>query len=250
MNFSVFIEQNIMKDYVKSAFSREKAHKTQLCMSKSIIFEDLLPKKLNLVAGVDVAYTKNLSIGAVAVLDYDSLKLIESQTTICKTRFPYIPTLLSFREVAPSVSCIRKLRSQPDVFLVDGHGFAHPYRCGFASHLGLVMRKPTIGVAKSILVGEVDKAGNKDDFGFLRYKGEVIGAEVVTKKGQKPVYVSVGHMVSLGTAIKIVKHCTRSSRIPEPILKAHEIANNMKQKINIGFGTNRITSENTLAPEN
>ena len=83
---------------ITSKFSIEKAHKTQLKLSKQIIFEDRLPEKIRYVAGVDVAYGKGLSIGAVAVLDYDSLKLVESQTALCKTRFPYIPTLLSFRE--------------------------------------------------------------------------------------------------------------------------------------------------------
>jgi deoxyribonuclease V len=215
-----------------SAFSSDKAHQTQLLMSKRIIFEDLFPRKPRFIAGIDIAYTKKLSIGAVALLDYDSLELVESQTTICKTRFPYIPTLLSFREIAPSFSCIMKLNKKPDIFLVDGHGYAHPYKCGFASHLGLVIRKPTIGVAKKRLIGEVDKVKDMKNFVFLKYKGEIVGAQVTTKQGQKPVYVSVGHMISLDTAIKIVRHTTRSSRIPEPILKAHEIANKVKQKIN------------------
>ncbi len=246
MNFQCFVEKNDMRKSFKSNFSQVKAHQAQLLMSKKIICEDYLPEKISLVAGVDVAYTKNLSIGAVAVLDYDSLGLVESQTAMCKTCFPYIPTLLSFREVAPSILCIRKLRKQPDVFLVDGHGFAHPYRCGFASHLGLVIRKPTIGVAKSILVGEVNRTA-ENDFAFLKHKEEVVGAEVITRKGQRPVYVSVGHRISLETAVKIVKRCTCSSRIPEPILKAHEIANKIKQKINMGFGTNTVTSENKNA---
>jgi len=221
-----------MNKSIKSVFSLEKAHKTQLYLSRRIIFEDLFPKKPSLVAGVDVAYSENFSIGAVAVLDYESLKLVESQTAYCKTCFPYISTLLAFREVAPSVLCIRKLRKQPDVFLVDGHGFAHPYRCGFASHLGLVIRKPTIGVAKNKLIGEVERVSNKKGIAFLKYYSEIIGAEIITKSQHKPVYVSVGHMVSLKTAIEIVKHCTRSSRIPEPILKAHGIAGRAKQNIN------------------
>jgi len=218
---------------MKPAFSVKKAHETQLQLSKHIILDDMVPAKIRFIAGVDVAYVNGMSIGAVAVLNYDSLKLVESQTAFCKTRFPYIPTLLSFREVPPAVLCIKKLHVKPDVFLVDGHGFAHPYYCGFASHLGLVLSKPTIGVAKGRLFGEIE-----ENTGFLKHKGEVIGAVVTTKRGCKPVYVSVGHMTSLETAIKIVKHCASPDRIPEPILKAHEIATTEKRKINIASATN------------
>jgi len=214
-------------------FSAEKAHKAQLRLSKQIIFKDRLPEKIRLVAGVDVAYVREASIGAVAVLDYDSLTLVESKTAFCKTRFPYIPTLLSFREIPPTVLSVKKLQVQPDAYLVDGHGFAHPYRCGFASHLGLVLNKPAIGVAKGRLVGEVESVEVEKDVAFLRHEGEVVGATVTTKPGCEPVYVSVGHMVSLETAIKIVKHCARDNRIPEPILRAHELATREKRKINI-----------------
>jgi deoxyribonuclease V len=215
------------------AFSVEKAHKTQMQLSKRILFRNKLPRKLRLVAGVDVAYTEAMSVGAVAVLDYDSLELVEARTAICKTRFPYIPTLLSFREIPPTFSSIRKLQMHPDVFLVDGHGFAHPYGCGFASHLGLVLGRPTIGVAKDKLVGEVERVKGEEHLAFLRKEGEIIGAAVVTKRGSKPIYVSVGHMVSLETAVEIVNHCVRNNRIPEPILKAHEVATAEKRKINI-----------------
>jgi len=223
---------------IKPSFSIKKAHETQKQMSQRIILKDMLPKKIKLVAGVDVAYAKkDIAIGAVAVLEYESFKLVEEQVSICKTRFPYIPTLLSFRETLPTVLSVKKLHVQPDIFLVDGQGFAHPYRCGFASHLGLVLRKPTIGVAKSKLVGKVEKIEAEKDFAFLKHNNEVIGAIVKTKNECKPVYVSVGHMISLNTAIKIVKHCTRESRIPKPILKAHQLATKEKRKINITSAT-------------
>ena len=215
----------------KLGFSVEKAHKAQLELSKRIILEDRLPEKIRLVAGVDVAYMKDLSIGAVAVLDYSSLKLIEVRTALCKTRFPYIPTLLSFREIPPVVLSVKKLRVQPDVFLVDGQGFAHPYRCGFASHLGLVIGKPTVGVAKSWLFGELENAEVEKGVKLLKHHGEVVGAVVETKRGCKPVYVSVGHMVSLETAVKIVRQCSRYNRIPEPVLQAHKVANVEKRKL-------------------
>jgi deoxyribonuclease V len=221
------------KNSAGSAFSVETAHKTQLKMSDRIVFEDRLPEKIRSVAGVDVAYTDGISIGAVAVLDYDSLELIESQTARCTTRFPYLPTLLSFREIPPAVLSIRKLHAKPDVFLVDGQGYAHPYRCGFASHLGLALRRPTIGIAKSRLFGHVEKEEEESDLSFLRHKDKIIGAALRTKAESKPIYISVGHMISLETATSIARHCIRGRRLPEPIRKAHEIASREKRKINI-----------------
>jgi deoxyribonuclease V len=220
----------------ESHFSVRKAHETQLQLSKKIILEDRLPEKIRFVAGVDVAYVKGTSIGAVAVLGYNSFELVESQVAFCKTCFPYIPTLLSFRELPPTIMSIRKLEIQPDLFLVDGQGFAHPYRCGFASHLGLIIEKPTVGVAKSRLIGEAEKS-TKGKVSFLKHKGEIVGAMVTTKQGHKPVYISVGHMISLETAIKIVKHCALSSWVPEPTLKAHEMAALAKRKINNALTT-------------
>lgn len=224
---------------LKTAFSVEKAHKTQIKLSERIILKDKIPDRIHLVAGVDVAYAKDVSIAAIAVLDFNSLGLEESQTAICKTLFPYIPTLLSFREIPPAVQAIRKLQAQPDVFLVDAHGYAHPYRCGFASHLGLIIKKPTIGVAKSMLIGTLEKSEQNKNNVMIRHKGEIIGAEITTKPKQKPVYVSVGNMISLDTAIKIVKQCILDSRIPEPIALAHEIATAAKRKINISANTDK-----------
>jgi deoxyribonuclease V len=211
-------------------FSTKKAHAMQLCLSKQIIHEDTIPETINYVAGVDIAYTKDISIGAVAVLDFTSLSIIESQIVRLKTRFPYIPTLLSFREIPPAYSAIKKLQTQPEVFLVDGQGFAHPYRLGFATHLGLVISRPTIGVAKSLLCGKVEPVG-EHGWSPVMDGGEIIGAEVVTKAEIRPIYVSVGHRVSLRRAIEIVRNCVRDSRIPEPIRRAHILANEEKRKL-------------------
>ena len=202
----------------------------QLRLSKQVIHEDTLPETIDYVAGVDVAYTKEMSIGAVAVLDFASLSLVESQVVRLKTRFPYIPTLLSFREIPPAYSAIKKLRTRPDVFLVDGQGFAHPYRLGFATHLGLAIDRPTIGVAKSLLCGKVEPVG-EHGWAPLTDRGEIIGAEVVTKAGTKPIYVSVGHRVQLKRSIEIVSNCTRTYRIPEPTRRAHILANEEKKKL-------------------
>jgi len=201
-----------------------------LRLSKRVIDQDMLLETIDYVAGVDVAYTKGMSIGAVVVVDFASLSPVESQVVHLKTRFPYIATLLSFREIPPAYSAIKKLQRQPDVFLVDGQGFAHPYRLGFATHLGLVIGKPTIGVAKSRLYGRVESIEDHDWMSLVD-NGEIVGAEIATKPGTKPIYVSIGHQVSLRRAIDIVRSCTRTYRIPEPIRRAHILANEEKRKL-------------------
>lgn len=211
-------------------FSVEKAHAMQLQLSKLVIRKDTLPEAVHYIAGVDVAYTNRMSIGAVAVLDFASLSLIESQVAHIKTRFPYVSTLLSFREIPPALSAIRKLQVHPDVFLVDAHGIMHPYQLGFAAHLGLVIDKPTIGVAKSPLYGKVESAADQGWMPIMD-KEKIIGAKLFTKAGKEPVYVSIGHKVSLQRAINIVTRCIRFHRIPEPTWKAHMIANEEKRKV-------------------
>lgn len=216
---------------LEKGFSVEKAHRTQVELSKHLILEDELPSTIRCVAGTDVAYTNDLSVAAAALLDFDSLQLKESQLAVQKTVFPYIPTLLSFREIRPTIAAIKKLHTEPEIILVNGHGYAHPYRCGFASHLGLILKKPTIGVAKSLLIGALVKNSQTQDTVFIQDKGEIIGARVRTKSKSKPVYVSVGHMISLETAIRIVKNCVLSTRIPEPIALAHRNAAVEKRRI-------------------
>ena len=182
--------------------------------------EDRSPPKIRTVGGVDVSYFGTTGFGAVTVLDYESRELLEAQVAVCEVKIPYIPTLLSFREIPPVMAAIKKLKIHPDIFLVDGQGWAHPYRCGLASHLGLALGKPTVGVAKSRLIGmQVEKDGRT----LLVDKDEVIGEVVTTKPDTKPIFFSIGHMVSLNTAVKMVKHCAKN-RVPEPLLQAHNLA--------------------------
>lgn len=217
-----------------SKFSFKKAHAMQNRLSKKLILEDTLPKTITYVAGVDVAYSMGTSIGAVVVLELASLLQVESQLAYIETHFPYIPTFLAFREVPPAYLAIKKLCIDPDVFLVDGQGLAHPCGLGFASHLGLVLDKPTVGVAKSRLWGKVEHYG-KEGWAPLMAKREVVGAQVITKSGTKPLYVSVGHKLSLDRAIKIVKKCTGKYRIPEPIRRAHILAGQENRRLQSTF---------------
>jgi deoxyribonuclease V len=199
-------------------------------LSKTLILKDTLPETVTYVAGVDVAYSMGTSVGAVVVLELASLSQVESQVAHIETSFPYVPTLLSLREIPPAYLAIRKLGMEPDVFLVDGQGFAHPYGLGFASNLGLVLDKPTIGVAKSQLWGKAEQVGEQE-WVHLTFEGQIVGAEVVTKSGTKPVYVSIGHKVSLERAIKVVNDCSGKYRIPEPIRRAHILAGKEKMRL-------------------
>lgn len=219
-----------MPSKVSQKFSVKKAHELQLRLSKRLLFEDMLSEAVEYVAGVDVAYLEGTSLCAAVVLDFETLSQVEVQVAHIETRFPYIPTLLSFREIPSAYSAIKKLQTKPDVFMVDGQGFAHPYGLGFASHLGLILDKPTIGVAKSILCGKAEQVG-EDGWKPLKYHENVVGAEVVTKEGTKPVYVSVGHRISLKRAVEIVLECVGKYRLPEPIRRAHIMANEEKRRL-------------------
>lgn len=210
-------------------FSVKKARKLQLSLSKRVISEDMLPSSLRSVAGVDTAYIGKYALTVVAVLDYSTLEVLETEAVRMRCEFPYIPTLLSFREAPAVLQAIKKVKLKPDVYLIDGQGVAHPYRCGLAAHVGVTAGIPTIGVAKSLLCGEV--GAHEGRWASIVDKDETIGAAVFTVAGHKPVYVSIGHMVSLNRAINIVLHCVKKSRIPEPLRVAHMEANLRRMEI-------------------
>lgn len=151
---------------VPRSFLVEKARKLQLKLAKEVVKEDLLPPSLKLVAGVDVSYVEDNAFAAVAVLNYEDMGLVEAKCSSVKTRFPYVPTFLSFREAPAIFSVLKKLKSVPDVYLIDGQGVAHPYGFGLASHVGVIAKVPTIGVAKSRLFGTVVGARTRCDTCF------------------------------------------------------------------------------------
>lgn len=214
---------------LRGTFSIEKARQLQQRLSKQIIKEDMLPSRLRYVAGIDVAYGDGWAYGAAAVIDYDSLAPVETKTARVRASFPYIPTLLSFREIRPALAAVKKLNTMPDLFLVDAQGIAHPFRLGFASHLGLLLDSPSIGVAKSRLYGYIEPE-NTGGWSPITDRGEVIGAALRRNDSERPIYVSIGHKVSLERAITIVRHCTKSTRIPEPIRRAHFLATEARKK--------------------
>jgi len=209
-------------------FSVEKAEKMQRVLSKMVITYDCLPSKIKYIAGVDVSYSNEKSYGAAVVLDYATMRVIEEKIAVKKTSLPYIPTFLAFRELPVAISAVQKLEVKPDVFMIDGHGRAHPRRLGLASHFGLIVDAPTIGVAKNLLCGKIRDI--EDEWKPIVDGNEIIGAAVFSGRSKRPIYVSVGHKISLESAIKIVLNCAKY-RIPEPIRFAHAAAENAKRKI-------------------
>ncbi len=180
--------------------------------------------QIDTIAGCDVSFSEeNRGFAACVLLDYPSMEKIEENVVEVEIDFPYIPTYLSFRELEPLLEAVNEIDS--DVYIVDSQGLAHPRRAGLASHLGVVIESPTIGVAKSQLCGEAETPGSeKGSYSYLIEDGERIGAVVRTRTDVNPVYVSIGHKVNLKKAIGITLKSSPKYKIPEPIREAHRSA--------------------------
>lgn len=183
--------------------------------------------EIKLVAGGDLSFRRaeNLCRAAVVVLSFPQLEPVEAAAIEMPVIFPYVPGLLAFREAPAVISAYERLSTRPDLLILDGHGYAHPRRFGVACHVALVLDTPTIGCAKSKLIGSyADPGPSPGDSSPLTDDGEVIGVALRTRSGGKPVFVSVGHRVSLGSAVRIVMACVRGCRLPEPCRLAHQLA--------------------------
>ncbi len=206
--------------------SLDEAKITQRRLHKQVILENRI-KKVDYVAGVDVGFQNNYKMtkAAIAVLKFPSLELVESQTALMPTTFPYIPGFLSFREILALLKAIEKLTIIPDIILCDGQGIAHPRRLGIASHLGVLIDIPTIGVAKSLLIGKHKEVpSEKGSWQTLIDKDEVIGAVLRSRTNVKPIYLSIGHKISLPTALDYVIACLTKYRLPETTRWADKLA--------------------------
>ena len=190
------------------------------------------PQSIETVAGVDVSYDKGSDwlSAAVVVLQFPSLQIVETAAVTARVPFPYIPGLLSFRESPVVIQAWEKLKVKPDCLICDGQGFAHPRRLGIASHLGLWLDIPSIGCAKSLLVGTYKeprpKRGNVEP---LYHRREQVGVILRTKDGVEPVFISQGHRISLKKAIEVVLACCTKYRLPEPTRQAHLLVNEIRR---------------------
>ncbi len=188
-------------------------------------------KKIQFVAGLDCSLDKKrgLIFAAAVVFSFPELELVETASAQLPLDFPYVPGLLSFREAPVCLKAVEKLKSNVDVFLIDGQGIAHPRRLGLASHLGLFLNTPTIGCAKSRLIGTYEDVGTeKGNFSWLYDKGETIGAVVRTRDNVKPLFISPGHLCNFEDAIKLTLACTTKYRLPEPTRIAHQTVSKIK----------------------
>jgi deoxyribonuclease V len=203
-----------------------EARRLQERIPSAVVRRDRLGR-VRTVAGADIALRGDAGYAAVILYSFPDLVEIERVSSSGRLRFPYVPGLLAFREIPLLLETFAKLRQKPDLILADAHGWAHPRRAGMACHLGLILDIPTIGCAKSVLVGHYEMPaagrGSTADLTDLRDRKdkksdrtEVIGRVLRTRSGVKPVFVSCGHRVSLPTAVRLVLACTDGCRIPKP----------------------------------
>lgn len=205
-----------------------------------------LRKKIRSVAGIDAAFTGGKTIAAVTVSGFPSLDLREERECVAETRFPYIPGYLSFREGPAMICAYERLRVKPDLIIFDGQGIAHPGRAGIASHIGVLLGKPSIGCAKSRLVGEFEEpASRKGSWNYLYYKGEAAGAVVRTRDGVKPLFISPGNLVTIEDAVELILQCTGRYRLPEPVRAADSLSRRVRDRVRDGcYSSLSVSADN------
>lgn len=198
-----------------------------------------LPEPPKTIAGCDISFNKfeETVYAGIVVLRLDTLETIAEAGVVSTAPFPYIPGLLSFREIPSLLQAWQQLTIEPDVVMFDGHGTAHPRRIGIASHAGLFLNRPTFGCGKSVLVGKYDEpAPERGNWSPMTHYKEVIGAALRTKNNVNPVYVSPGHLIDLDTAISLTLACNGGYRIPEPTRRAHNLVNALRRGERTNFG--------------
>ncbi|HVG21269.1 MAG TPA: deoxyribonuclease V [Blastocatellia bacterium] len=209
-----------------------------------------LKRDARLVAGCDISFNKFSEVvyAGIVVLRLPGLEIVDRATAITRTTFPYIPGLLSFRETPALLEAWEKLTTAPDVVMLDGQGLAHPRRFGIACHFGLITGRPTLGCAKTVLVGRYDEPGESaGSYSLMVDKGETVGAAVRTKDRVAPVYISLGNLIDLPGAIDLALRCVKGYagqgeslfdskpaskskyRIPEPTRQAHLLVNELRR---------------------
>jgi deoxyribonuclease V len=206
--------------------SVREAKELQAKLADRVISETTFdPSSVRSIAGVDASFRRGWARAAVAVLSFPELALLEVATAQVPVTFPYVPGLLAFREGPGALAALERLVELPDLLIFDAHGVSHPRRFGLASHVGVLLDRPSLGCAKTRLVGSASEPGTGvGDWADLTDGCQVIGAVVRTRAGVKPLYVSVGHRVDLDTAVWFVLQCGRGRRLPETIRLAHQLA--------------------------
>ncbi|OPY22654.1 MAG: Endonuclease V [Methanobacterium sp. PtaU1.Bin242] len=184
-----------------------------------------LNKKIKIIGGVDISFKNDMARCAIVLLDFNNMEEIEKITYETKPKFPYISGFLAFREGPIILKAIKKLKNKPDILMFDGQGIAHPRCCGIASHIGVILNMPTIGVAKSRLYGSyIEPENKKFKYTYLYNAKDKIGVVLRTKKNSKPIFISPGNLVNLTDCLYIIKKCITKYKLPEPTHLAHNYA--------------------------
>lgn len=219
-----------ISDFFPVDDSRESLLKVQRIVSEKANIKDN-SKDLHHIAAADQAFLDNRIISGILIMDFDTLKITERAFSIAPISFPYIPTFLSFREGPAIVNAFEKLKTRPDLLLIDGAGINHPRSSGLATHIGVALDVPTIGITKKILCGEGAQPSYVGEASPLIYKNKTVGWLLRTTEKGKPIVVAPGHRVSLESSLSIVKACLRGHKLPEPSRLAHEYANACKKEL-------------------
>jgi len=193
-----------------------------------------LPRNFDVLGASDIGYVSSIDRLAAVMLTFrwPGLELLETAQVIAPIRFPYIPGLLSFREIPPLLEAYDQLKHPPDILLCDGQGIAHPRRLGLASHLGLCLDIPTVGCAKNRLCGTYEQPGLlRGDFTPLYHRQEVIGYVFRSRDKVKPIYISPGHLADLESSKEIIRQCLGRYRLPEPLRQAHQVATRLRNNL-------------------
>jgi deoxyribonuclease V len=217
--------------------SPKEAAALQKALARAVVIQPL-PSRFKVIGASDISYSKYSEslIAVIVTFRWPGLDPIESVHHVCRAAFPYVPGLLAFREAPPLIEAYGKIRQKPDVMLCDGQGIAHPKKVGLAAHLGLFLRIPTIGCAKTRLCGEHEKVTLRKGFSKpLLLDGEQVGLVFCSRDGVKPIYISPGHLADIHSSKRIVSRCLRRFRIPEPLRLAHIEANRVRGLVEKGL---------------
>ncbi len=218
----------------------EELYRIQAEIAAKVVIEDEISlEALTVIAGADQAFlhtsdTDNENpteriVSAVVLLAYPSLEFITSAYSVEQVDFPYIPGLLSFREARALINAFHALKTKPDLLVIDGGGINHPRFAGLATHVGVSLDIPTIGVTKNLLCGTGEVPREEGESHLITYQGREVGYYFKSKKGAKPIIVAPGHRISVETSLKLIKSCIRNHKLPEPIRIAHLYANMIKK---------------------
>lgn len=219
-----------MSDFFPADTSRKSLIASQRLVARSATVKDDFGE-LRLIGGVDQAFMDETIISAIVIMDYISLEVKECAYSIQPVNYPYIPTFLSFREGPVIVNTFIKLKMPPDILMVDGAGINHPRSAGIATHIGVALDVPTIGITKNILCGSGEEPSNVGKVTSLIYEGRNVGWLFKSEKRCRPIVVAPGHRVSIESSLSIVKNCLRGHKLPEPVRLAHNYVNELKKSI-------------------